>query len=81
MCDLIAPHDCENISSWKDHFLKMAEDICKDYNIPQNSLAIDIGSNVGYSTLLISQSENVNNIVVVEPNPLSLSIAAENLIF
>ena len=23
MCDLIAPHDCEKITSWKDHFLKI----------------------------------------------------------
>ena len=46
----------------------------------KSKVVFDIGCNVGYSTLLISQSENVNNIVVVEPNPLSLSIAAENLI-
>ena len=23
MCDLIAPNDCEKITSWKDHFLKI----------------------------------------------------------
>ena len=46
----------------------------------KSKVVFDVGCNVGYSTLLISQSENVNKIVVVEPNPLSLSIAAENLI-
>ena len=46
----------------------------------KSKVVFDIGCNVGYSTLLISQSKNVNKIVVVEPNPLSLSIAAENLI-
>jgi len=46
----------------------------------KSKVVFDVGCNVGYSTLLISQSENVKNIVMVEPNPISLSIAAENLI-
>jgi len=46
----------------------------------KSKVVFDIGCNVGYSTLLIAQSETVNKIVAVEPNPLSLSIAAENLI-
>jgi len=46
----------------------------------QANIVFDVGCNVGYSSLLISQSESVHRIVLVEPNPLSLSIAAENLI-
>ena len=46
----------------------------------KSKIVFDVGCNVGYSSLLISQLGNVEKLVVVEPNPLSLSIAAENLI-
>lgn len=43
-------------------------------------IIFDIGCNVGYSTLLMTQSTAQKKIFAVEPNPYSLSIAAENLI-
>jgi len=43
-------------------------------------IVFDVGCNVGFSTLLIAQSKSIERIVLVEPNPSSLSISAENLI-
>ncbi len=44
------------------------------------NIVFDVGCNIGFSSLLISQFKSIKNIVAIEPNPLSLSIAAENLI-
>jgi len=60
----------------KDHFLKMAEDICKDYNIPQNSLAIDIGSNVG--VLLSGFRSQGLQILGIDPSPNIVKQAIKN---
>ena len=49
--------------------------------LSQNAeIVYDVGCNIGKSSLLISHSKTVNKIILVEPNPYSLSIAAENLI-
>lgn len=40
----------------------------------------DVGANVGYDSLVMCLSANVGEIVLVDPNPTALSIAAENLI-
>ncbi|MBK8023640.1 MAG: FkbM family methyltransferase [Chloroflexi bacterium] len=40
----------------------------------------DVGSNVGQAALIMLLSPSVQEIVMVEPNPLALSYAAENLI-
>jgi len=44
------------------------------------NVVYDIGCHIGKSALRISQSESVKRLVLVDPNPLSLSVAAENLI-
>lgn len=44
------------------------------------NVVYDIGCHIGKSALIISQSESVKKLVLVDPNPLSLSVAAENLI-
>ena len=43
-------------------------------------IVFDIGCHMGKSALIISQSQSVQKIVLVDPNPISLSIAAKNLI-
>jgi FkbM family methyltransferase len=43
-------------------------------------IVFDIGCNIGQSTLLIASSKSLKKLVLVEPNPYSLSNAAENLI-
>src|SRR6266498_4442541 len=40
----------------------------------------DVGCNIGQSSLLLLWPANVQNIVLIEPNPSALSICAENLI-
>lgn len=45
-----------------------------------SNVVFDIGSNVGQASLLMLYAQNVEEVVLVDPNPLALSIAAENLI-
>ena len=45
------------------------------------SVIYDVGCHMGKSALLISQSKSLKKMVLIDPNPLSLSKAAENLIF
>lgn len=44
------------------------------------NVVFDIGCHIGKSALIISQSDSIKRMVLVDPNPLSLSLAAENLI-
>jgi len=41
----------------------------------------DVGCNIGQSTILLLLNSNVDNILLIDPNPSALSICAENLIF
>ena len=43
-------------------------------------IVFDIGCNIGQSSILISHSKLLKKLFLVEPNPLSLSMASENLI-
>ena len=43
-------------------------------------IVFDVGCNVGQSSLLITHSNSLKKLILIEPNPLSLSMAAENLI-
>ena len=44
------------------------------------NIVFDIGCHTGKSALIISQSNLIERLVLIDPNPLSLSLAAENLI-
>jgi FkbM family methyltransferase len=41
----------------------------------------DIGSNIGQSALVMLYHKNVKRVVLVDPNPKALAVAAENMIF
>lgn len=43
-------------------------------------VVFDVGCNVGQSTLLLLHSDRIEQIVLIDPNPAALAIAAENLI-
>tara|TARA_B100000945_G_scaffold316188_1_gene316648 strand:+ start:815 stop:1672 length:858 start_codon:yes stop_codon:yes gene_type:complete len=43
-------------------------------------IVFDVGCNIGQSSLLITHSNSLKKLILIEPNPLSLSMAAENLI-
>ncbi len=43
-------------------------------------IIFDIGANIGQSAFLELTPDGVDNLLLVEPNPLALSVAAENLI-
>jgi len=46
----------------------------------KSQIIFDIGCNIGQSSILISHSKLLKKLFLVEPNPLSLSMASENLI-
>ena len=49
--------------------------------LSQNAnIIFDVGCNMGKSAFIISQSDSLKNIFMIDPNPLSLSRASENLI-
>jgi len=60
----------------KNHFLGMADSIKGKLNLPQGSLAIDIGSNVG--VLLQGFKENGLNVLGIDPAPKIAEIANKN---
>lgn len=60
----------------RDHFLGMAKEIVEKYKIPAESLAVDIGSNVGL--LLSGFREQGLRVQGVDPTPKMTAIAIEN---
>ncbi|MDP3726073.1 MAG: methyltransferase domain-containing protein, partial [bacterium] len=58
------------------HFKNMAESVCKEYAIPKNSLAVDIGSNVG-SLLAFFKDEGLR-VLGVDPAETVARTAIEN---
>jgi len=46
----------------------------------KSEIVFDVGCNIGQSSLLITHSNSLKKLILIEPNPLSLSMAAENLI-
>ena len=59
----------------KEHFFSMADSICKKFNIQKQSLAIDIGSNVG--VLLEGFKNNGMNVLGIDPAEEICKIANE----
>jgi FkbM family methyltransferase len=46
----------------------------------ESNVIFDIGSNIGQAALMLLYHQDIKHIVLVDPNPKALSIAAENLI-
>ena len=46
----------------------------------KSEIVFDVGCNIGQSSLLITHSNSLKKLILIEPNPRSLSMAAENLI-
>lgn len=60
----------------REHFWEMADSVCKKLNLEKNSLAVDIGSNVG--VLLEGFKKNGMRILGIDPAPKIAKIANEN---
>ena len=56
------------------------DDAWLSYLSQKANVVFDIGCHTGKSALLISCSKSIKKLILVDPNPLSLSMAAENLI-
>ncbi|MEO7990194.1 MAG: FkbM family methyltransferase [Chryseolinea sp.] len=51
------------------------------FNLGANSKVIfDVGSNIGQSAMMFMHHESVERILLIDPNPLALAAAAENLL-
>lgn len=66
-------YDSTITATGRDHFLSMAKDIVETFQIPKESLAVDIGSNVGL--LLSGFREQGMRVQGVDPTPKMTAIA------
>lgn len=72
------PYESSITKTLHEHFFSMAENICKRFSIKSNSLAIDIGSNVG--VLLSGFKEQGLRVFGVEPSSNIAELARKNSI-
>lgn len=70
------PYESSITKTLREHFFSMAENICKEFSIKPNSLAIDIGSNVG--VLLSGFKEQGLRVFGVEPSSNIAELARKN---
>jgi len=70
------PYDSSTTKTGKEHFFKMAFDLCDRFNIQSNSLAIDVGSNVG--VLLSGFKEKGLRVLGIEPSSNVAKIAIKS---
>lgn len=69
-------YDSTITATGRTHFMGMAKDIVEAYRIPADSLAVDIGSNVGL--LLTGFLEKGMRVHGVDPTPTMTAIAIQN---
>jgi len=69
------PYDSSTTKSGRDHFTKMGIDICEKFNLKQNSLIIDVGSNSG--VLLSAFKSKGMKVLGIEPSSKLANIAIE----
>ncbi len=70
------PYESSVTNTGRDHFHKMAVQICNRFNITSNSLAIDIGSNVG---VLLSGFKSMGlHVLGIEPSSNIAKTAVKN---
>jgi hypothetical protein len=69
------PYDSSTTKTGREHFTKMGIDICNQFNLKQNSLVIDVGSNSG--VLLSSFKSKGMNVLGIEPSSKLANSAIE----
>jgi len=67
------PYDSSTTKTGRDHFTKMGVDICNRFSLQQNSLIIDVGSNVG--VLLDAFKSKEMRVLGIEPSSKLANIA------
>lgn len=68
-------YDASITQTGRTHFFEMSKSIVETYAVPQNSLVIDIGSNVGL--LLSGFKEQGMRVLGIDPAPQPVAIARE----
>jgi len=70
------PYESSTTKAGSEHFFNMAKEVCKRFNLKEQSLVVDLGSNVG---VLLQGFKNQNmQVVGVEPSKNIASIAIKN---
>ena len=67
------PYDSSTTKTGREHFTKMGIDICDSFNLKQNSLVIDVGSNSG--VLLSAFKSKGMKVLGIEPSSKLANIA------
>lgn len=70
------PYESSMTKTGRKHFISMATEICKEFDISPNSLAIDVGSNVG--VLLSGFKSQGLRVLGIEPSSSVAKIAIKN---
>jgi len=70
------PYDSSTTKTGREHFTSMAFEICEKFDLKQNSLAIDIGSNAG--VLLSGFKSKEMRVLGIEPSTNVAQIAIKN---
>jgi SAM-dependent methyltransferase len=76
MYNIDYPYESSTTKTGRDHFHGMAKDIISKFSIPKESLAVDLGSNVG--VLLMGFKEEGMNVMGIEPSVNIMRKAIEN---
>ena len=69
------PYDSSTTKTGRDHFTKMGIDICDNFDLKQNSLVIDVGSNSG--VLLSAFKSKGMKVLGIEPSSKLANTAIE----
>lgn len=70
------PYESSTTKTGREHFFNMAKKICEKFNLKDNSLIVDIGSNVG---VLLQGFKNMNmRVIGVEPSSNIAKSAIDN---
>lgn len=67
------PYDSSTTKTGREHFTKMGKDICDQFNLKQNSLVIDVGSNSG--VLLNAFKSKGMKVLGIEPSSKLANVA------
>ena len=70
------PYDSSTTKTGREHFTRMGQEICENFDLKSNSLVIDVGSNTG---VLLSSFKSKNmQVLGVEPSENIANIARKN---
>jgi len=76
MYNLDYPYESSTTKTGRQHFTNMATSIVKKFNVPRDSLVVDLGSNVG--VLLLGFKEQGMDVIGIEPSLNIVKKAIEN---